>query len=57
MPRKTKLAENLIRSWSHERFRFASYENHYREHLAKLIDDKVAGREVVTSARDRRPRR
>jgi DNA end-binding protein Ku len=48
--RKTKLAENLIRSWSHERFRFASYENHYREHLAELIGEKVAGREVVSPA-------
>jgi DNA end-binding protein Ku len=46
--RKTKLAEDLIRSWSHERFDFDSYENDYRQKLAKLIDDKVAGREVVT---------
>ncbi len=48
--RKTKLAENLIRSWSHERFDFDSYENDYRQQLAKLIAAKVAGREVVTPA-------
>ena len=49
-PRKTRLAENLIQSWSHGRFHFASYENHYREHLQQLIEAKVAGREVVTPA-------
>ncbi|HEX4144752.1 MAG TPA: Ku protein [Pirellulales bacterium] len=52
--RKTRLAENLIQSWSHERFRFASYENHYRERLQELIDAKVAGREVVTAAEPQR---
>jgi DNA end-binding protein Ku len=49
-PRKTRLAENVIQSWSHGRFRFSSYENHYREHLAELIEAKVAGRKVVTAA-------
>jgi DNA end-binding protein Ku len=48
--RKTRLAESLIQSWSHGRFRFASYENHYREHLQELIDAKVAGREIVSPA-------
>jgi DNA end-binding protein Ku len=48
--RKTRLAESLIQSWSHQRFRFASYENNYREHLQELIDAKVAGREIVTPA-------
>ena len=52
--RKTRLAESLIQSWSHERFRFGSYENHYREHLQELIDAKVAGREVVTPAEPER---
>ncbi len=45
----------MIRSWSHQKFRFAGYENHYREHLAKLIADKVAGREVVAPAQAEAP--
>jgi DNA end-binding protein Ku len=52
--RKTRLAENLIQSWSQGRFRFENYENHYREHLEELIDAKVAGREVVTPAETER---
>jgi DNA end-binding protein Ku len=52
--RKTRLAENLIQSWSQERFRFASYENHYRDRLQELIDAKVAGREIVSPAEPER---
>ncbi len=50
MLRKTRPAESVIQSWSHGKFRFATYENHYREHLAALIEAKVAGRKVVTAA-------
>jgi DNA end-binding protein Ku len=47
-PRKMKLAEDLVKSWSDKRFDFKRYEDRYRNRLAELIDAKGAGREVVT---------
>lgn len=49
--RQVKLAETLIKSWDDEPFDFESYEDRYRNRLAELIEDKVAGKETVAPAK------
>jgi DNA end-binding protein Ku len=54
--RQVNLAQNLIREWSQDRFHFESYEDDYRQELAKLIKAKVAGKEIVKpQAEESRP--
>jgi DNA end-binding protein Ku len=45
--RQLSLAQSLIREWSDEKFDFSSYEDTYRERVAKLIEAKVKGKEIV----------
>ena len=45
--KKVHLAEQLIVTWSGERFRFADYEDRNLQKLRELIDAKVEGREIV----------
>lgn len=49
-PKQVKLAETLIRSWSDSSdgsFQFDDYEDRYRNRVAELIKDKIAGKETV----------
>jgi DNA end-binding protein Ku len=41
------LAEQLIDSWSDDKFNLAAYHNEYFEKVRDIIDDKVKGRETV----------
>jgi DNA end-binding protein Ku len=45
--KQVKLAETLIRSWSENAFDFEDYEDRYRNRVAELIKDKIAGKETV----------
>lgn len=53
--RKVKLAEQLIESWSDDKFDFSKYEDTYVAKMKKLIDAKVHGREVVTPEVEEEP--
>jgi DNA end-binding protein Ku len=46
-PKQVKLAQTLIRSWSDQPFDFDDYEDRYRNRVAELIKDKIAGKETV----------
>lgn len=45
--RSVRLAEQLIDSWSDDKFNLAAYHNEYNEKVSGIIDDKVKGRETV----------
>lgn len=45
--RSVRLAEQLIDSWSDDKFNLAAYHNEYFEKVSGIIDDKVKGRETV----------
>lgn len=47
-PKKVRLAEQLIETWSEEKFDFAQYEDQRLSKLKELVEAKVEGREVVT---------
>lgn len=53
--RKVKLAEQLIASWSDDRFDFGKYEDRYFERVKDLIDAKVKGREIVAPDEEEEP--
>jgi len=44
--RQVKLAQSLIRSWSSDRFDFASYDDRYRQRVQKLVNAKLKGHKV-----------
>ena len=46
------MAETLIRSWSDNSFDFEDYEDRYRNRVADLIKDKIAGKEIVEPEED-----
>ncbi len=46
-PQELKLAQQLIEASTSKRFDFSRYEDTYSEELKKLIEAKVAGREIV----------
>jgi DNA end-binding protein Ku len=45
--KNVQLAQTLVRTWSSDDFDFAAYDDQYRIKVKNLIDDKVAGREIV----------
>jgi DNA end-binding protein Ku len=47
--KEVKLAQTLIDAFYSEDFDFASYDDHYRERLQRLISAKKKGREVVAA--------
>jgi DNA end-binding protein Ku len=53
--RQVRLAQTLIRDWSNDDFDLTAYEDTYREKVKELIQDKVAGREVVAPEEEDEP--
>ncbi|HEX4132316.1 MAG TPA: Ku protein [Pirellulales bacterium] len=45
--KKLKLAQQLVESWTDDKFDFAHYVDDYEQQLRKLIDAKIEGRELV----------
>jgi DNA end-binding protein Ku len=50
--KQIKMAQTLIDAWYSEDFDFASYDDHYRERVEKLIDAKKKGRQIAEPEED-----
>lgn len=46
--KKVKLAEQLVASWTDDKFDFSTYKDTYNDKMKALIDAKVRGEELVT---------
>jgi DNA end-binding protein Ku len=53
--RKVKLAEDLIRDWSEEKFDLDQYHDRYREKVQQMVKAKVEGRDVEIPEEDEEP--
>jgi DNA end-binding protein Ku len=53
--RKVKLAEDLIRDWSDEKFDLGQYHDRYRQKVQQMVKAKVEGREVEVEEEDEEP--
>jgi DNA end-binding protein Ku len=54
--KNVQLAQTLVRTRSSDDFDFAAYDDQYRLKLKSLIEDKVAGREIVLSEEPATPK-
>lgn len=53
--KSVRLAEQLIESWTDDRFDFAAYKDTYTEKVQEIIDAKVQGRETVAPTEEEEP--
>jgi DNA end-binding protein Ku len=54
-PRKSQMAETLIRAATETRFNLAKYKDEYQKKLSALIEAKVKGRQIVAAEEDEAP--
>jgi DNA end-binding protein Ku len=53
--RKVHMAEQLIHSWTADKFDFTEYVDRYQEQVRELIEAKIAGRKVVQPEPEEEP--
>lgn len=53
--KKLRLAEQLVENWSDSNFSYADYVDTYNTKIQRLIEAKIAGREIVSPAEPEEP--